>query len=546
MTSKLRKSIAVVLAALMLLSAFAVTAFADSKMKTTVPTVYIIGQGTPIYNAEGEQIAPVNEPDGYLSDALSACMGPFLKSIVSGDEADTEAYRALLMEWVAPLYEEAKLDNNGNPAEGQYHESTMYLSNYNYNNNGYLIKQYRVAYDWRLDPMENADMLNTYIENVKRATGCSKVNLVGRCEGSTIAMAYLQKYGHDSIKELFFLMPAYHGLTLVSQMFSGHLKFDAYAISKWLDAPDASQLVMPEGELIEFLTAIVDMSAAMYGLDATNTLIMPIYEKVLKDALPEILLASYATMPGMWAMVSDRDYEDAMKFIFTGHEEEYAGLIAKIKNYRALVKDHTEDILNACLNDGIEIGNITKYGYPAGPIFEESMMLSDGGSTVYDVSFGATTANINETLSDKYINQRTAEGKGKYISPDKLIDASTCFLPDTTWFIGNLSHPYTPDWADDLMAVFFQNDGMTVDTYESTPQFLVYTGNEDADEEDGPDCVVPLTAENADDTLAFDTDTDFSGGFSVFYAKVIAFLGKIANWVRSFINGIVDHANGRA
>ncbi len=544
MSTKLRKSIAVMLAVLMFLSVFAVTASADSSARTSVPTVYVIGQGTEIYNADNEVIAPVNEPEGYLSDALNACIRPFLKSIVSGEQADVEAYRALLMEWVAPLYEEVKLDKNGDPTPGQYVASQYYKTNYNYNYGGYLITEYRFVYDWRLDPMYNADLLNDFIENLKRTTGVSKVNLVGRCEGSTITMAYLAKYGHNSVKKLFFLMPAYNGLSLVSQMFSGHLKFDAYAISKWLEKPDASQFDIPENEIIEFLTAVVDMSAAMYGLDTTNALIMPIYEKVLKDVLPEILLASYGTMPGMWAMVSDRDYEDAMKFIFTGREAEYAGLIEKLETYRANVKDKTEDLLNACLADGIEIGNITKYGYPAGPVFEESMMLSDGGSPVYDVSFGATTANVNETLSDKYINQRTAEGKGKYISPDKLIDASTCFLPDTTWFIGNLSHPYTPDWADDHMARFFQTDGMTVDTFADAPQFLVYTGNEDGN--DAPDCVVPLTAENADDTLAFDTDTDFSSGFSVFYAKVIAFLGKIANWVRSFINGIVNHANGRA
>ena len=152
---------------------------------------------------------------------------------------------------------------------------------------------------------------------------------------------------------------------------------------------------------------------------------------------------------------------------------------------------------------------------------------------------------MNETLSDKYINQRVAEGKGKYISPDKLIDASTCLFPDTTWFIGNRSHPYTPDWADDHMARFFQTDGMTVDTFEDAPQFLLYIGDE-FDDDTTPDQVVPLTVENADDTLAFDTDTDFGSGFSVFYAKVIAFLGKVVNWVKAFIDGIINHANGRA
>ena len=81
------------------------------------------------------------------------------------------------------------------------------------------------------------------------------------------------------------------------------------------------------------------------------------------------------------------------------------------------------------------------------------------------------------------------------------------------------------------MAIFFQTDGMTVDTYESMPQFLVYTGNEDADEDDGPDCVVPLTAENADDTLAFDTGGFFGSQTSGFLFGCYAggFLGGKAS-----------------
>ena len=545
MNKTFKKLIAVMLAVMMIASVGAVAAFADSAARTTAPTVYVIGQGTEIYNADNEVVAPVNEPEGYLSAALDACLRPFLKSIVSGDEADIAAYKELLMEWITPLYEDVKLDKNGEPAPGDHVQDSYYKTNYNYNYGGYLITEYRFVYDWRLDPVANADLLNAYIENLKRTTGYSKVNLVGRCEGSTIVMAYLAKYGHDSVKRLFFLMPAYNGLSLVSQMFSGHVKFDSYAISKWLDAPDASQLEIPESELIEFLTAVVDMSAAMYGVDVTNSVIMPVYEKVIKDILPDILLESYATMPGMWAMVSDRDYEDAKAFLFTGHEAEYAILIDKIDYYRENVKYKTEDILNACLNDGIEIGNITKYGYPAGPIFEESRLLSDGGSPVVDVSFGATAANLGETLTDRYIASREELGLGKYISPDKLIDASTCFLPDTTWFLGNCAHPYTPDWADDHMARFFQTDGMTVDTFEDAPQFMVYYGDGN-DGDSSNDRVVPLTAENADDTLAVDTETDFAGGFSTFYAKVRAFFDRAVAWVRAFINGIIGHAKGTA
>ena len=535
MNSKVKKVLSVFLAALLFAGCAGGAAYGAVYGATAVPTVYVIGYGTAIYNAEGEQIMPVNEPEGYLSQALDACIRPFAKALISGDEADLSAYQDLLCEWIAPLYEEAKLDKNGEPQPGQYMNFSLSRGSENRVSGGkYPIRAYEFVYDYRLDPFYNAALLKQYVDLIKNATGFTKVNMVGRCEGSTIVMAYLAEYGHADINNLFFNTASNNGVLLASQLFSNHFSIDAYSVSLWLRDTSGSDMEVPTGEIVDFVKAVMDMSAGTYGLDMTDKILIPAYKKMLEGVLPRILLASYGTMPGIWAMVADRDFDRAVSYVFAGHEEEYAVLIAKLRNYNENVSKKTAELLNACKADGINIGIVAKYGYPSMPLFEETMLLSDGFTTVRDASFGATTANVNTTLTDAYISSHDA----KYISPDKKIDASTCLFPDSTWFIGNLAHPNFPDWIDNFAATFLDADNMTVFTDANYPQYMVYV--------DASDTVIPVTEENKDDTVAVDTEPDFGSGFSVFYAKVSAFLAKIVAFVKGIIEGIIRHGKGIA
>ena len=77
---------------------------------------------------------------------------------------------------------------------------------------------------------------------------------------------------------------------------------------------------------------------------------------------------------------------------------------------------------------------------------------------------------------------------------------------------------------------------MTVESDANYPQYL--------DSVDETGAVIPVTEENQNSTVAVDTDRDFSGGFNVFFAKVSAFLLKIVEWFRSFIEGIIGHSKG--
>jgi hypothetical protein len=141
---------------------------------------------------------------------------------------------------------------------------------------------------------------------------------------------------------------------------------------------------------------------------------------------------------------------------------------------------------------------------------------------------------VDGALSDKYINIRVSEGKGKYISPDKQIDASTCLLPDNTWFIKNVDHSYT-DAVHSLVLALINNPACTVDTLGEYGQF-----NNAKDRT----YLEPLQEVNAND-VQWNAAEPGAAGENVL-STLGALLVKIITWVREFIAGIVGHARGTA
>ena len=106
-----------------------------------------------------------------------------------------------------------------------------------------------------------------------------------------------------------------------------------------------------------------------------------------------------------------------------------------------------------------------------------------------ETSFGATTAKFGDTLSAPRYLWKVVTGKKKYISPDKMVDASTCLLPDTTWFIYGSGHAQHREMIEDFISNFFAANGkLTVFDRPDMPQFVM---------DNGEGALVPITAENA-------------------------------------------------
>ena len=82
----------------------------------------------------------------------------------------------------------------------------------------------------------------------------------------------------------------------------------------------------------------------------------------------------------------------------------------------------------------------------------------------------------------------------RYVSPDRQIDASTCLMPERTWFIKNLAHKDFPECVERLFDHIFNEDATVFDS-EEYPQYMVY----DAETE----TISPMTEENCDTTARY-------------------------------------------
>ena len=548
----MKKTVSVFLS-LLLVFLGCVPALAAGASGGAVPSVYIVGGNGGLLNAEGEMVLPIETPEGYLGEAVSDCAGDLAKALILRTPEATQAYKEKLLSWVAPIYEDVVMDRNGNPI-GTYVPTCGWSSEPFVipevmpdliSDGVYDLRAYEFNYDWRLDPVVNAAKLDSYINAVLLGTGAEKVNLLGRCEGGTILMAYLAEYGHEKVNKIFFNTTASNGYILASAIFSGEMEFSAKEINAFLknnpnfslDSLDLSSLSSGE-DLLALLKAFLDASSAIPGVDPAGALVNRLYSDLIREMIPDILMVSYGTFPAVWAMVDNDHFDAALSYVFAGREAEYAGLIERIVYYHENVSLKTEELLRACEADGIAVGCVTKYGYPAMPLCAESDMLSDGHALVSEVSFGATTSTHSGTLDEKYIARRVSEGKGKYISADKKIDASTGMFPDTSWFIGNLEHQYFPYLIDYLTQAFFVSDGMTVDTDPAYPQFMVFNEEYRLD---------PLTEENADrSVVGVGNEPTFSNSLERFADAFGSILIKLITFVRSIITGIVDHAKGTA
>ena len=481
------------------------TALAD--VRTSDPVIYVRGQGTPLYNADGEQIYPLEVEDGYLGNAVKECLPIFMDGVRTGE---WDAYCDALYDAVYPVFEEIALDKNGEASDGSGIQWTWSRSTLKdtKKNGTYAMRDYMYYYDWRLDPWTVAADLSGYIDAVMAVTGAKKVNIIGRCEGACIVQAYMVRYGTSKINNYCLYSQALSGVNTVSGTFSGKIQVDVASVDRYADY----YMTTSNTVVNDLLQAIIDMAVITNGLNLATSFVNDIYAQVSANILPSLILATYGTMPGIWAMVDLEDFDKAMELNFSGRESEYAGLIRKINNFHNKVAVSFESDLKQFERKGVDIAVVSKYGFQSIPLFENNEVLSDGASTVENTTFGATTALVNQTLSEDYINARIRAGYGKYISPDKQIDMSTCLFPETTWIVKGLEHSVFPECAEELISAFFITDGkMTIDSYDVFPQFTVYNEKKAVLE--------PMTEENSKNSWS-----------------EIGIMAKIANFFRSIIN----------
>lgn len=530
----MKKIIALVLSVIMILSMAApAMAFDVSNPNLENPLVYIRGAGKNLYRyGENGEISERDEdiiyPVEVDTDAIVDALLPILDDLVKGMLTDDyKEYVDTVYDVFAPIFEDVVLNGDG---EVKFPSGNGPQDPIDSTVNSFKVWDNNFGFDFRLSLLDTADELKDYIDGVYAKTGGRKVAVLGRCLGTNLMAAYLSEYPEhalEKVSNIILYVPATDGVDFISKLFSGQLKIQTESIDAFVEYLVEGRALIEDPTLSSFITIMVEMlnyaKVLGLGIDAFQILV----DRLQYELIPKLGLASFVSFPAYWSMVNPEDFAAAKKLIFTGQEEEYAGLIRKIDEYYNTVQLGFNDRLKALEAKGLKVSVIAKYNIPNIPLSEASKQLGDFMASTKQLSYGAYCAPHGQVLPQSYTDSMSDDA-ARYLSPDKKIDASDCLYRDTTWFMKNSLHDNFPDDGNRLIKYIVDSQGTaTVFDNAEWPQYVEYIPVEGSEE----GVFVPV--EGMDEEEAKPEEGSSEERFSIF----IRFFTAILNFFTKLFNG---------
>ena len=469
MKKLLRKGFCVLLA-IAIIACSIVPAFAVDK----TPVVLVPGVlNRPILDDSGKQILM---PDIKNELDIEATVNA-LKDVLHLQE--TGAYDKAIDELIAiakDLFDAARCDENGDPVTPSHYdfpkgsiakdpESSHYSDE---SAIGRLLGSkigkenvYIFTYDWRLDiPGIVDNSLAPYIEKVKEETGSDQVKIVAASMGSAVTNTYLSKYEYrNDVKKVVLISGAGQGVQFVKDIYTTNPVF----INRKAMAPYFKTV-------LGIAPAIGVSAISNYLCQIAQTLMDSQYEKLWTEFVEKDLLC----WPSMWELA--------------GHSPEMEQLLKSTKNevfqnkvmsYYNL-QDGIKNTFDKLKKKGVELCFTSNYNLTGVPVTPNAHKVNtDYLIDTFHTSFGATVADIGKTLGEKY-KQKNDDGH-EHLSPDGVIDASTCYAPENTWFIKNLLHVSFPEDSPQTKFICWLvlTDKVNIETAsDKYPQFMIYDSKE--------------------------------------------------------------------
>lgn len=322
---------------------------------------------------------------------------------------------------------------------------------------------YFFTYDYRKTPEAFAHELEALIETAKADHNTDKVNIICASMGCVVTNAYFYYCdGYKNVNSAVYLSGAHNGLVVCGDALNGNISFDKNIIKAMIKD------LLPNNIFVSFFLEIFDFIGAFdYFTDYFTKWVSEYFDKANDDVLRDRL----GTMAGMWTFCPDEYFDTAYEKIFAGHEAEYPVCedIREVGNFNK----QTENILAKAYEEGVNITFVSHYNIPGVPVYDNAVLNNDGVIESVLTSNFATIANYGETLSDEYI--ASVKDK-KYVSADKVIDASTALYKDYTWFIKDAKH-VGADYGtemNDFVFMLLEFDGQpTIESFPEYPQFLI-------------------------------------------------------------------------
>lgn len=316
------------------------------------------------------------------------------------------------------------------------------------------------TFDWRKSQVDYAAALDKYIQEVKEITGSDKVDIYGLSHGGQYGTTYLYFYGDKGdVRRAMFGNPATLGTSLCGSLFTG----------EYVDAP--------LDEIIAFIE---------HGFEYEKDWEW-IFQLLSDDGIVDVangvltypdLWKGIISIPSLWDFVPYNYFEEAINYTglnLIDNKKLYADTVA----YHTMISNGEDSLAEKLKNltaEGTKIGYVVGNGYTSPNGKYNSDILID----TY-LSSGSDCALVNETFTSDYVQANTVcDNPNHYhISPDFDIDASTGFLPDSTWYVRNQGHGMImhDEYSKNLVHDFLWGDIDTVYSSKEYPQFNISQNN---------------------------------------------------------------------
>lgn len=459
----MKRTIAVILCAILIFSSSLPCFAADENCNCGhSPIIYVaaLGSGDVIENEGTENERTIFRPD--TKDVIKRFL-PIIPAIMRlALTHNYDKFGDVLISCVNDTFGALALDNNGNSrpnvtSEKFHPESAQHGDNYSY----------YFGYDFRLDPVENAQKLHAYIDEVKALTHHDTVRFRASSMGGVVAMSYIKLYGTKDIETIIFQCCPIQGTAVAGELFNGKVEINKDALinyaSQALPALDSDFLGGMLYILIENLNTLRVFDMLLKVADG-------LLDNLQQRVFDESLIPIFGTLPGIWSFVPDEYYESAKKFMKLD-ETTQAGLIKKLDFYHYEVQSKAEELLRGAQADGTNVYILCGYNMQRTPLVTAYKETSDGTVDTKYASCGATCAPVHETFGKDYTQKKLTDKN--YLSLDRMIDASTCILPESTWFVKDMLHCKIHDGHSELYNIMFNSKKqLTVFDLEKYPQFL--------------------------------------------------------------------------
>ena len=438
------------------MKATALTADLKTADVSMYPTITLAGGSHALFLNEGTPEQEVVYNPANTGGIVKEYITPVIKSLLKFDiDGVVDSIVEVLWRTFGPV----AMDENGESITDGItcNRHTYYTSNINSN-------EIFFGFDWRQDPMKTADDLKEFMEYVRTKRGpVEKFNLVGTSGSGSVVLAYMQQHGYDDLASLVMNISLHNGIEMFGALAKGEVALGAEATGK-LDA-DLSNLGV-NLRLQPWLRILYETGLLSVLSKTTKSGIRPWVRRTYVEAVIPLIFM----MPGYWTFVPPEDYEAAKAYLFRENPTKYAGLIAKIDRYHNDVAMKSDAIILEA-SKHFKVAIRAGYGKPSWPLGEDTGVQSDGMVETFRASLGATGSPVDEPFPYWY-KQKIDDGHNR-ISPDRYVDASTCLLPEQTWFSYKMSHTWEISYSG-WYEWWLKTDNPTVDN-EKFPQFSEMT-----------------------------------------------------------------------